>query len=254
MTQNELDKILKLHEKWLYGEKDGRRANLNNVDLKNTNLAGAILSNADLTGANLTSADLSNANLVNADLTGANLIDANLRRANLRRAYLSNADLTGANLIDANLKHANLKNTNLYDIILTGANLNDANLKGAKLKGAYTDETTAFFYLQCPEEGSYIAYKKCQEDRIVKLFIPADAKRSSATTRKCRASKAKVLSITNINGTENFDIAFSYYDCSFVYKVGEIVEVEDFDENRWNKCGTGIHHFITRNEAINYII
>ena len=249
MTQNELDKILKLHEKWLYGEKDGRRANLNNVDLKNTNLAGAILSNADLTGANLTSADLSNANLVNADLAGAILSNADLTDANLRRAYLSNADLTSANL-----KHANLKHANLYDTILTGANLNDANLKGAKLKGAYTDETTAFFYLQCPEEGSYIAYKKCQKDRIVKLFIPEDAKRSSATTRKCRASKAKVLSITNINGTENFDIALSYYDCSFIYKVGKTIEIKDFNEDRWNECGAGIHHFITRNEAVNYII
>lgn len=34
MTQNELDKILKLYEKWLNREKDGRRANLNNIDLK----------------------------------------------------------------------------------------------------------------------------------------------------------------------------------------------------------------------------
>ena len=124
----------------------------------------------------------------------------------------------------------------------------------AKLKGVYAEETTAFFHLQCPEEGSYIAYKKCQEDRIVKLLIPEDAKRSSATTRKCRASKAKVLSITNIDGTENFEKAVSYYDYNFIYQVGEIVEIEDFDEDRWNECGAGIHHFITRNEAVNYII
>lgn len=87
---------------------------------------------------------------------------------------------------------------------------------------------------------------------IVKLFIPEDAKRSSATTRKCRASKAKVLSITNINGTENFDIAFSCYDHSFIYKVGKTIEIKDFDEDRWNECGAGIHHFITRKEAVDY--
>ena len=254
MTQNELDKILKLHEKWVYGEKDGRIANLNNVDLKNTNLAGAILTSADLRHTNLRRADLSNADLTSADLSNADLTSADLRHTNLRRADLSNADLTGANLIDANLKHANLKNTNLYDTILIDANLNDANLKDAKLKGTYADETTAFFHLQCPEEGSYIAYKKCLEDRIVKLLIPEDAKRSSATSRKCRASKAKVLSITNINGTENFDIAFSYYDRCFIYKVGKTIEIKDFDEDRWNECSNGIHHFITRDEAINYII
>ena len=217
MTQNELDKILKLHEKWLYGEKDGRRANL---------------SYANLTGADLTGADLSYANLTGANLTGADLTDVNLTGANLTYINLTGADLTGVNL--------------------SYANLTSANLKGAKLKGVYADETTAFFHLQCPEEGSYIAYKKCQEDMIVKLLIPEDAKRSSATTRKCRASKAKVLSITNINGTENFDIAFSFYDRYFIYKVGKTIEIIDFDEDRWNECGAGIHHFITRKEAVDY--
>ena len=227
MTQNELDKILKLHEKWVNGEKDGRRANLNNVDLKNTNLSYA----------NLAGDDLSYANLSNTDLTGTDLSHADLTGAHLTGADLSYANLTGAILDSADLRHANL----------TGAILSNA-----KLKGVYTDETTAFFYLQCPEEGSYIAYKKCQEDRIVKLLILEDAKRSSATTRKCRASKAKVLSITNINGTENFDIAFSFYDCYFIYKVGKTIEIKDFDEDRWNECGAGIHHFITRKEAVDY--
>ena len=222
MTQNELDKILKLHKKWLNGEKDGNRADLSNANL----------SKANLSGANLYSANLSNANLSNANLSNANLYCADLSYANL-----SNTDLTSADL-----SHADL----------TAANLSDTSLSYANLYGVYTDETTAFFHLQCPEEGSYIAYKKCQEDRIVKLLIPEDAKRSSATSRKCRASKAKVLSITNINGTENFDIAFSCYDHSFIYKVGKTIKIKDFDEDRWNECSTGIHHFMTRDEAVNY--
>ena len=237
MTQNELDKILKLHEKWLYEEKDGRRA-----DLSYTNLT-----DANLTSANLTGADLSYANLIDANLTSANLTGVNLSYANLTGANLVNANLTSANLTGAKLRR-----TYLIDANLTSANLTGAKLKEAKLKGVYADKTTAFFHLQCPEEGSYIAYKKCQEDRIVKLLIPEDAKRSSGTTRKCRASKAKVLSITNINGTENFDIAFSCYDCSFIYKVGKTIEIKDFDEDRWNECGSGIHHFITRKEAVDY--
>ena len=229
MTQNELDKILTLHKKWLNGEKDGNRADLSYVYLKNAylsydNLSGASLSYVNLNGANLYSANLSNANLSNANLSGADLSYANL----------SHTDLTGADL--------------------TGADLTGADLTGANLKGVYADETTAFFHLQCPKEGSYIAYKKCQDDRIVKLLIPEDAKRSSATTRKCRASKAKVLSITNINGTENFEEAISWYNSNFIYKIGEIVEVEDFDEDRWNECSTGIHHFITRYEAVNYYV
>ena len=42
------------------------------------------------------------------------------------------------------------------------------------------------------------------------------------------------------------------HDKDFIYKVGEIVEVKDFDENRWEECSTGIHFFLTRDEAVRY--
>ena len=41
-------------------------------------------------------------------------------------------------------------------------------------------------------------------------------------------------------------------DSSFVYTIGETVEVKDFDINRWDECAPGIHHFITREEAVKY--
>ena len=86
----------------------------------------------------------------------------------------------------------------------------------------------------------------------MKLEIAEDALRSSATSRKCRASKAKVLSITDADGNPAGDQVCSDHDKNFVYKVGEIVEVLDFDTNRWNECSSGIHHFITRAEAVKY--
>ena len=85
------------------------------------------------------------------------------------------------------------------------------------------------------------------------LEICADAKRSSATSRKCRCSKAKVLAITNLDGSESgLSEIESDYDEDFIYCVGETVEVPDFDENRWNECTAGIHFFITREEAVKY--
>ena len=135
---------------------------------------------------------------------------------------------------------------------LSGANLSGANLSGADLSGAKYNETTSFLALQCPEKGSFIAYKKCRYGLIVELLIPEDAKRSSATTRKCRASKARVISITDIYNTETFYEAISQHDSSFVYKIKETVEVEDFDMDRWNECSSGIYFFITRQEAVNY--
>lgn len=177
-------------------------------------------------------------------------------RADLRNADLSNADLFGANLRGANLFGANLRGADLRDANLRGANLRGADLCRADLCGASIDQMmwniyTVFYPLQCPESGSYIGYKKAS-GLVVELEIPADARRSSATSRKCRASKAKVLSITDINGNPAGGQVKSNYDPNFVYAIGETVEVTDFDDNRWNECSTGIHHFITRAEAVIY--
>ena len=225
MKQEQIEKILEEHKAWL-NRTGGAKADLRGADLCDADLRGANLRDADLRGA-----DLCDANLCDADLYGANLCDANLCDANLR-----DADLYDANLCDANLCDADLYGANLY---------------GANLCGVRYNEQTAYYAMQCPEKGAYIGYKKA-EGKIVELEIQADAKRSSATTRKCRASKAKVLSITSIDGKEHFKKAKSSRDNSFVYRVGETVEVKDFDEDRWNECSTGIHHFITREEAERY--
>ena len=169
---------------------------------------------------------------------------ADLSKANLKGADLRGADRTGADLTGANLMWADLTGANLTGADLTGANLYGANLKGAE---------NLNFPIACPEEGSFVGFKKCRGDLIVELEIPEDALRSSATTRKCRCSKAKVLSITNLDGSKSkCTEATSKRDSSFVYKVGETVEVPNFDTNRFNECSTGIHFFITREEAEKY--
>lgn len=61
-----------------------------------------------------------------------------------------------------------------------------------------------------------------------------------------------MLDIQSIDGTEHFDSVSSNKDKDFIYRVGEIVRVNNFDEDRWNECSTGIHHFITREEAVKY--
>lgn len=174
---------------------------------------------------------------IKGDLNGerADLRGADLRGADLGDAYLRGADLSGANLSDANLG----------DAYLSSADLHSADLNDVKY-----NEETAFFALCCPEKGDFIGYKKAS-DYIVELLITG--KRSSATTRKCRCSEAKVLSITNLDSSET-DVTevCSDYDEDFIYKVGETIRVDNFDDDRWNECSTGIHFFITRDEAVNY--
>ena len=240
MTQEQINKILASHKEWMKG-----------TGVERADLRGANLWDADLRDADLRDADLCGADLCGADLCGADLRGADLRGADLRDADLCGADLRGADLCGADLRDADLRDADLHDADLRDANLYGADLCGADLRGVRHDERTAFYAMQCPEKGAYIGYKKAG-GKIVELEIQEDAKRSSATTRKCRASKAKVLSITSIDGEEHFEEAKSNYDNSFVYEMGETVEVKDFDENRWNECSAGIHHFITRGEAERY--
>ena len=246
ITEAELKIVLKKHTLWLINDPNGVRANLSMADL----------SWANLSGANLSRANLSRANLSWANLRGANLYEANLRGANLSEADLSGADLSGADLSDANLYEANLREADLSGADLSGADLSDANLYEANLRGAnLRGAKNVNCPLTCPEKGSFIGFKKVRGNYIVELEILADAMRSSATGRKCRCSKAKVLSITALDGSDaKVTSATSEWDCNFVYSVGEIVEVKDFDTNRWNECAPGIHFFITRQEAIDYVL
>ena len=216
ITKEELRIILENHKKWLDGVDCGERA--------------------DLSGADLSGADLSGANLSRADLSGADLSRADLSRANLSRANLSGANLSGADL--------------------SGANLSRANLSGANLS-AYTKieqhTLNKYFPICCPSDGAFIGWKKAS-CKIVKLLIPEDAIRSSAFGRKCRCNKAVVLRIEECNGTDSkLNEVCSSYDRNFIYAVGAEVHVDDFCEDRKQECAPGIHFFITRQEAVDYI-
>ena len=171
------------------------------------------------------------------DVKGLASMRANLRGANLRYANLSRANLRGANLRDADLRNANLD----------GANLRDADLRDAK--------NIPYIPLECPSEGSFIGWKKINKI-LIKLEIPEDARRSSATTKKCRCDKAKVLGFYDINSTElNIDKIINNYNYNYntcEYIKSEMVYPDSFDENRWNECSHGIHFFINKQDAINY--
>ena len=220
-------------------------------------LRGADLRGADLRGADLRGADLRDADLRGADLCHADLRDADLLGADLRDANLCHADLRGADLRDANLRHANLRHANLRGADLRYADLYDADLRDADLPELTIAKTRIL------PDGDIIGWKKAYvadmppTPVIVKLLIPSDAKRSNSTGRKCRANKARILDLQDLQDRQGNSLppdttAYSSFDPDFTYKKGETVHVEDFDTNRWNECAPGIHFFITRIEAVNY--
>ena len=164
------------------------------------------------------------------DVDGWKEMRANLRYANLDEANLRDADLRYANLDGANLRYANLSRANLRDA-----------------------KNIPYIPLQCPSDGAFVGWKKVN-NVLIKLEIPADAKRSSATTNKCRCDKAKVLGFYDSLGSKELDMTElvndNYEKCKYV--KGEMVYPDFFDENRWNECSHGIHFFVNKQDAINY--
>ena len=170
-------------------------------------LHDADLRYADLRGANLHGACLYDADLRDAYLGYADLRDAYLGGANLHGADLGHADLSYANLSDADLSHADLSDADLRGADLSGADLRYADLSHADLSDANHVQLSIAKTSILPDEGDIIGWKKAWTDDtmppksvIVKLLIPADAQRSNATGRKCRASKARVLDLQDKQG------------------------------------------------------
>ena len=279
MKREKLEKVLENHKLWLNNDCENMKSDLYYADLRYEDLSYADLSHVDLRYANLSNADLRGSYLLNANLRYANLSNADLRYANLRYANLSNADLRYADLRYADLSHADLRyadlsgsyllNANLHYAELSNANLINANLSCADLYCANLLDTNfsfanlycaalrgaknvPFIPYACPELGSFIGYKKAS-GYIIEIEILADSNRLSATSRKCRCNKAKVLRILNFDKTvADVTEVRSSYDSNFIYKVGNIVSVDNFDEDRWNECSTGIHFFINFKEAVDY--
>ena len=128
-------------------------------------------------------------------------------------------------------------NGKIYDIG-PGANLYGANLTGASLYGAYLP---AF---QIPQHGTLTVWKKTSAG-VVKLLVPAKARRTASLVgRKCRAEYVKVLSAP-------VD-AIGLHDETFVYRTGEIVRPDSYDDDIRIECTHGIHFFLTKEEAEDY--
>jgi len=185
-----------------------------------------------LSGEGGARAVLTDAVLTGADLTGAVLTGAVLTRADLTRAVLTRAVLTGAVLTRAVLTDAVLTRADLTRAVLTRADLTRADRARLSILPA----------------GDLIAWKRCAGGVLVKLRIPADARRSNATGRKCRAEFADVLEV--IGAVEGRTDRTVEGGGVAIYRAGERVTPDSWDDDWCVECGHGIHFFITKEEAL----
>jgi antitoxin component YwqK of YwqJK toxin-antitoxin module len=105
----------------------------------------------------------------------------------------------------------------------------------------------------------HYGYKKCQDNRIVKLEILGDhneARENIVDKRfaKMRCSMARVIRIYNMNDPSiNYDEAFGIHDKTFRYKVGDVVKpVNEYNKDINSICSSGIHYFLTKIPAYNW--
>ena len=249
----------------------------------------------------LTRANLSKANLTKADFTGATLTLANFYKSICSSTKFNSTDLVKANFTEASLRSANFTSANLTEAIFTrsdkgtSSDLKSANFNSATITDADFHTVKNFSNIRnfpnipivCKAEGIIErCYKKAYyetEDgqkipKIVVLRIPNDAIRLSGTSRKCRANKAEVIELLNIDGSiareletdpttgikgfKKITKVKSYHDDTFTYEIYDttpktyqtvtLKSGETFDTNRWNDCGNGIHFFTTFDEAVAY--
>ena len=146
----------------------------------------------------------------------------------------------------------NIKDT-LIEAIKQDADLWGADLRGADLQGAkgktLKDLKQLFWII--PEEGAFIAWKKCKNS-LVKISIPKEAKRTSnLKDRKCRAEFVDVIQIIDLNTKKRIKTTNGLYN-NIVYEVGKRTIADSFDPDFTVDCSHGIHFFITKQEAMEF--
>lgn len=200
----------------------------------------------DMTGVDFSysSADLS--------ITGCIMSNSCFHNVYFDDLWLNNIKIVNGDgicdLIGCTINRCNFKNLDFTKIRFKRCSFKDGDLYRCRNLSQFN------IPMACPEEGAFIGYKKLAGGYIATLQIPADAKRSSAFSKKCRCDKAKVIRIETVNGGKAAKGLYpSCYDGNFMYEVGKTVTPKrKFDSNRFHECAAGIHFFMRKEDAINY--
>lgn len=266
------DKVVEMHEQWIKNSRheNGDNPDISCADFSSTTIEDIICSDHDLSFANFT----------NTKIYGSSFSKCIFTHAYFPNAKLNNVAFWLCDMSYSFFAGAELYNSRFHVSDLSLARFTGASFYASEFSTSYIDdicdltnaENVPNIPMACPDTGSFIGWKKvslgidaevsknsvipnlCERFGIAKLLIPEYAKRSSATGRKCRCDKARVLEIQDLDGNilDNV-VAYSLHDPGFQYVAGKMIAPTlPFEENRWEECASGIHFFITREEAVKY--
>ena len=230
------------------------RANIDGADFCMVDMCHAELNGVKGKGAHFNFSTMWDCNVSDASLENAGFLESKLCDCNFTGSNLENACLAGADLDDAIFAGANLKNADFMyarrtfwcdftNADMTGVRLEDVDIDPKNIKGA----KGYCIPLYCPEEGSFIAWKKCRDGKVLKLMIPEDAMRKGESICSCRASKAVVLDIFDKDG-KTASQAYSIYDPTFEYVKGATVFPKVMDYHNLGDV-EGIYFVLSRSET-----
>lgn len=250
---HEFGKCLDLSNKSIVGVTFPRNCNLTNAVFKNTDFYSVVIhdvrfASCDMEGVSFKHCDITHSQFASSDMTSSYFYNTSVSRCSFDSADLTNSKLVSVTFWNVTFYEACLENVRLENHHMIDVYFNYG-----------TKHIPINIPMACPSEGSFIGWKVARDMHnpvyyLIKLQIPASAKRSSATTRKCRCDKAKVVGIYNLTGVKaRKQMVVNYaYDTETVYEVGKMVYPNSFDPNRWEECSCGIHFFINKQDAIDY--
>ena len=228
----------------------------NGATLYNVSFYMTTIKSSDFTVSNLDQINFNNASISTTDFVLAVVSDTTFNSSDIVKVNFTNSQINTSSFNFANINSSTFNYAILSKVCVYMSGIWNTIFENVKCYGCNINNVESnkipYVSLACPSEGSFIGWKVI-DGCLIKLLIPEDAKRSSATTHKCRCSKAKVLDIINLqtNKVEKVLLNTNYYP-NIIYKIGEMVYPNTFDENRLNECAYGIHFFVDKQEAINY--
>lgn len=244
-----LSKLLLEHQKWVLSR--GEKGSC-------ADFAFCLLENVDLSNKCLPMANFFGATLIDVNFTNANINKANLSQTHIQRAIFDYASLYRTIFTNARIGIQSAMYADMTETVFTNSWMDIESDVQIKLP------------INCPSSGSFIGWKKANiaypkseqkeahiSQGIVKLLIPEWAERTSSVNRQCRCDRAIVLDVQDTGGASivDYDYIFSAHDLHYKYTVGDTLLPRDsFDTNRWHECSSGIHFFIDRMDAVDYII
>ncbi len=230
LTQEQLDAMVELHNRFLTNRIGGRRATLKMADMSGLSLVGKDLRQADFTGCNmqkmnLTQANFQEAKLYACDLTGSKLVRSNFIRADLRGARIVMADLEGANLDKADLRVGGIASEGQYDagqvVTFKGANLSGARLVGSMANNAdFSDSIMT---------GANLTGADLRNAHLE----GADLSDAQVTGAKMKGAQLKSAILTGVNLAELSPLEVDYTQAITDDNVG--ASIADIDEPLANK-------------------